>query len=106
MGARSNLRKMRVGDLALFYHSSAGKDTAIVGIVRVHKPSYPDPIDDRWCCVDVEYVNKFKVPITLSNLKALAKSPAGAAISDLGLFRQPRLSVVPLSKQEWQFLST
>lgn len=104
--ARANMRKMKVGDLAFFYHSSAGKDTAIVGTVRVRRLAYPDPVDERWCCVDVEFVSKFKMPISLSNLKELAKNPAGAAISGLSLFRQPRLSVVPVSKQEWTFLST
>ncbi len=52
--AKNNLRAMRKGDRAFFYHSNIGKE--IVGVVEVVREAYPDPTDDKWVCVDMKAV--------------------------------------------------
>ena len=68
--ARNNLRAMKEGDLAFFYHSNEGKE--IVGIAKVVRESYQDPtIDDpNWLVVDFAPVEKLKKPVTLEQIKA------------------------------------
>src|SRR5579862_4313259 len=68
--ARNNLRAMRKGDFALFYHSSA-KPTAIVGLMEVVREAYPDPkaANDGWVQVDVKFVKVFAHPLTLDDVK-------------------------------------
>jgi predicted RNA-binding protein with PUA-like domain len=89
--AAANLKAMRVGDEAFFYHSNEGKE--IVGIVKIVREAYPDPSDPtaRFVMVDVAPVSAVKVPVTLAQMKA------DAALADLALIRQSRLSVVPVS---------
>ncbi len=93
--AAANLKAMRVGDQAFFYHSNEGKE--IVGIVEIFRTAYPDPSDDagRFVMVDVAPVRAVKVPVTLAQMKA------DAALADLALIRQSRLSVVPVSDVHW-----
>ena len=93
--AAANLKAMRVGDTAFFYHSNEGKE--IVGIVEIMRESYPDPSDDagRFVMVDVSPVQAVKVPVTLAQMKV------DAALVDLALIRQSRLSVVPISDAHW-----
>ncbi len=116
--ARNFMRdKMRIGDLGFFYHSSCAQP-AIVGIVRVVREAYPDhtafeptdkhfdeksdPDAPRWFMVDVEFVEKLKQPITLQTLKACKNS----AMSDFALTRRGnRLSIMPVTKQQWKFIS-
>ena len=116
--ARNFMRdKMRIGDLGFFYHSSCAQP-AIVGIVRIVREAYPDhtafdptdkhfdeksdPDAPRWFMVDVEFVEKLKQPITLQTLKACKNS----AMSDFALTRRGnRLSIMPVTKQQWQFIS-
>jgi predicted RNA-binding protein with PUA-like domain len=94
--ARNNLAAMKVGDLALYYHSNEGKE--VVGVARVIKESYPDPTtdDERWVVVDVEPVVPFVQAVTLAEIKA------EPALEDINLVRRGRLSVVPIDRVEFQ----
>ena len=93
--AAANLKAMRVGDHAFFYHSNEGKE--IVGIVEIVREAYPDPSDEagRFVMVDVSPVRAVKLPVTLAQMKA------DTALADLALIRQSRLSVVPVSNAHW-----
>jgi predicted RNA-binding protein with PUA-like domain len=93
--AKNNLKAMRDGDLAFFYHSNIGKQ--IVGIVKVVKEAYPDPTADKgaWVAVDMQAVRPLPKPVALTEIKA------DPAFADLALVRQSRLSVMPISKPHW-----
>lgn len=93
--ARNNLRAMSIGDLALFYHSVTGKE--IVGIARVKKEAYPDPTaaEGDWSCVDLVPEKALAHFVTL---EALKKHPT---LCQLSLIRQSRLSVIPISREEF-----
>ena len=94
--ARNNLQKMKKGDLLLFYHSVVGKD--VQGIAKVSKEYYPDPTTDdpRWVVVDLKPVKSMSIPVTLDDIKAQPN------LSDIALIKQSRLSVMPLSKNEFK----
>jgi predicted RNA-binding protein with PUA-like domain len=94
--ARNNLASMKRGDLVLFYHSVDARE--VVGIARVTREGYPDPTTDdpRWVAVDIEPVKPFSKPVTLGQIKN------DAALGDVALVRQSRLSVVPLGRPEFQ----
>jgi predicted RNA-binding protein with PUA-like domain len=96
--ARNNLRAMRRGDHAFFYHSNTGKD--IVGIVEVVKEAYPDPTADSgdWVCVDMRAVAPIPQPVTLAAIKADPK------LAGFELIRLSRLSVVPVSAEHWRHI--
>jgi predicted RNA-binding protein with PUA-like domain len=98
--ARNNLKEMKKGDLAFFYHSV--KDPAIQGIVEVTRTFYPDPTNDdlktEWVVVDVTYKTDFKNIISLLTIKA------DPFFSDFKLVQQSRLSVVPVPKIMWDRL--
>ena len=96
--ARNNLKKMKKGDNLLFYHSVVGKE--IVGIAEVTRESYPDPTtdDERWVVVDLKPIKPFKVPVTLEEIKAHKE------LSEIALIKQARLSVMPITKKEFQIL--
>ncbi len=96
--ARNNLKAMKKGELALFYHS--GNDRQIKGIVEVIKPYYPDPTDlsGRFGMVDVKTVKPLNRPITLAEIKGDPRLHA------LALVRQPRLSVMPIDDIAWKIL--
>jgi predicted RNA-binding protein with PUA-like domain len=96
--AKNNLKAMRRGDLAFFYHSNIGKE--VVGIVQVVREAYPDPSIEPgekgdWVCVDMKAVKPLKTPVTLAQLKA------DPAFADLALIRQSRLSVMPITDEFW-----
>ncbi len=93
--ARRNLEGMKRGDPVLFYHS--GADKAVVGIARVCAEAYPDPTaaGQAWLAVDVEPVRPLARPVALAELRA------DRALAGLPMLRQPRLSVVPLTKDEF-----
>lgn len=96
--AKNNLRAMRKGDLAFFYHSNIGKE--VVGIVQVVREAYPDPTIEPgekgdWVCVDMKAVKPLKTPVTLAQLKA------DPAFAELALIRQSRLSVMPITDEFW-----
>ncbi len=96
--ARNNLKLMREGDIALFYLSNS--DKAIVGELEIVKEYYPDPttVDDRWVCVDVKYRRDYKRPLTLQEMK----SKKGFA--NIGLIKQSRLSVMPITTNEYKLI--
>jgi predicted RNA-binding protein with PUA-like domain len=95
--ARNNLKAMKKGDLAFFYHSI--KDPAIQGIVQVTKEFYPDPTvtDDKnpWVVVEFTYQIGFKHKVTLKELKT------DSTFKDLALVKHSRLSVMPVPKDLW-----
>ena len=89
------LREMQVGDRALFYHSNEG--LAAVGIMEIVAPAHPDASDakGRFVAVDVAPLEPLPRPVTLAAMK---DEPV---LADLPLFRQFRLSVVPLTDLHW-----
>ncbi len=96
--AANNMKAMKLGDRAFFYHSVNEK--RIVGIVEVVKEYYPDPSDasGRFGMVDVTALRPFEKPVTLAQIKA-APDLAG-----LALVRQSRLSVLPVGEDEWKII--
>jgi predicted RNA-binding protein with PUA-like domain len=96
--ARNNLRAMKKGDLAFFYHSNIGKE--IVGIVKVAREAYPDPTAAAgdWSCVDMQAVQPVPQPVTLATIKADPR------FSDFALVKYSRLSVAPVSPEHWAML--
>src|SRR5690606_14772234 len=96
--ARLNLKAMKKGDLAFFYHSNEG--TAIVGIVKIVKEAYQDPTtdDERWVAVDVAPVKALKKPVTLAQIKAEKK------LQDMDLVRLGRLSTQKVKPEEWELI--
>ena len=96
--AANNLKAMRLGDLAFFYHSVDG--LAIVGIAEIVREYYPDPSDasGRFGMVDVKPVRAVAQPVTLQQIKAEPR------LAELGLVRQSRLSVVAVAPAEWRLL--
>ncbi len=93
--ARNNLRAMQMGDLCLFYHSNIG--LAVVGIARVDREHYPDPTAEKgdWSCVDLVPVQPVLRPVPLAEIKAHPD------LQQIGLVRNGRLSVMPLSQAEF-----
>lgn len=96
--ARLHLRAMKKGDIVLFYHSN--KDLAIIGQATVVKEAYPDPTakGEDWSAVDLKAGKKLKAPITLQQIKA------EPGLSSMALLRISRLSVQPVTKEEYQIL--
>jgi predicted RNA-binding protein with PUA-like domain len=96
--AAANLKQMKKGDLAFFYHSNIGKE--IVGIMRVEKAHYPDPTDEtgKFVAVDVVPVKPVKTPVSLKDIKADKK------FSRFQLVTHSRLSVMPVSDEHWAAL--
>lgn len=94
--ARNNLRQMKVGDSVLFYHSSTGK--CVVGIAEVAKAAYPDPTadDPQWVAVDIKPVKPLNEPVPLASIRYHPK------LSNLPLIRQSQLSVMPLTREEFE----
>jgi predicted RNA-binding protein with PUA-like domain len=93
--ARNHLRAMRVEDLVLFYHSNEGRQ--IVGVARVLREAFADPTapGEDWSAVELGPVRPLARPVGLDQLRA---SPS---LAGLMLLRQPRLSVMPLSLDEF-----
>lgn len=115
--ARNFMREMKVGDIAIFYHSSA-KPPGAAGVVRVSKAAFPDPTQfdkkspyydtksgdtaaakkpPRWDCVAVRFVEKFKVEVPLADLKANAKLE-GMRVTQKG----SRLSITPVDRTHFK----
>ena len=94
--ARNNLKEMKKGDRVLFYHSTTGKE--VVGTAKVSKSAYPDPTidDDRWVAVELTADKKFKKSVSLADMKA------NLALANMGLIRQSQLSVIALTKDEFE----
>jgi predicted RNA-binding protein with PUA-like domain len=93
--AQKHLRTVKRGDRIFFYHT--GDQKAVVGISRAAGNAYPDPADKsgKLFAVDVEPVKKLKTPVTLAAIKADAR------FASFVLTRVPRLSVMPVSADEW-----
>jgi len=93
--ARNNLRAMKKGDLALYYHSNEGLD--IVGIAKVVKESYQDPTtkEPAWLAVDLQPFKKLKKPVTLDQAKA------DTILHGMDLVRLSRLSVGTVTKEQF-----
>lgn len=93
--AALNLKAMKVGDKAFFYHSNEGKE--VVGICEIVREAYPDPSDPagRFVMVDVAPVAPLPTPVTLAQMKAEPK------LADIALIRQSRLSVMPIAPAHW-----
>jgi predicted RNA-binding protein with PUA-like domain len=98
--ARNNLRAMQVGDLCLYYHSNIGLE--IVGIARVRTAYYPDPTAEKgdWSAVDLEPFKPLNRAVSLAEIKA------HPALQQFGLVRNPRLSVMPATSDEFFTLLT
>lgn len=98
--AAGHLKAMKKGDLAFFYHSGEGKE--IVGIVEVTRTAYPDASDEegKFVMVDVKAVKPLKTPVTLAQVKA------DKALKDMALVRLARLSVQPVTADEWKRICT
>lgn len=96
--AARNLRSMKVGDRAFFYHSNIGKE--IVGTMEVARTWYPDHTDPtgKWGMVDVVPLAAARMPLTLADIKA------DRALAGMALLRQSRLSVGPVTAAEWKHI--
>ena len=94
--ARNNLRQMKAGDRVLFYHS--GEQKAVVGVAQVAKAAYPDPTADeaQWVAVDIKPVKPLRAPVPLTVIKA------EPGLGNMLLIRQSRLSVMPVTKEEFE----
>ena len=96
--ASNNLKAMKKGDRCFFYHSVNEKQ--IVGIVEVVKEYYPDPSDPkgRFGMVDGKAVKPVKRPVTLEEIKDEPR------LEEMALIRQSRLSVMPVSDEQWNLI--
>ena len=96
--ARIHLKAMKKGDEAFYYHSNEG--TEIVGIAKVSKEFYQDPTtdDEAWVAVDVKPVRRLKNPVSLAKIKADKR------LQNMALVRLGRLSVQPVTDEEWDIV--
>ena len=94
--ARNNIKGMKKGDQVFIYHS--GEDKAIIGLASVAKEHYPDPKDNDWAVVDIAADKKLKKPITLAQIKADKR------LTNMVLVKASRLSVQPVSKDEFSII--
>ncbi len=96
--ARNNLREMKTGERVLFYHS--GKEKAVVGLAEVVKSAYPDPTADdaQWVAVDLKPIKPLKNPVPLAAIRYDKR------LSQLPLIRQSQLSVMSLTKDEFDII--
>lgn len=92
--ARNNLRDMKIGDKVLFYHSVTEK--SVVGLAEVSREEFVDPTDEKWIAVEIKPVEKFAKPATLAQIKA------EKLLENIALIKQSRLSVMPLTKKEFE----
>ncbi|KAL2130939.1 hypothetical protein VTI74DRAFT_5744 [Chaetomium olivicolor] len=115
--ARNNLRAMKKGDLAFFYHSNC-KEPGIVGTMEIvqehstdlsaHDPKAPyydpnsKPSDPKWSVVHVKFRSKFAVPIGLKELREMGGP--GKPLENMQMLKQSRLSVSKVSEKEWEYL--
>lgn len=92
--ARNFLKQMKIGDKVFYYHSNVGKE--VVGIAKVTKEAFPDPTDTAWHAVELTPDKPLKKTVTLADIKA------NKALANIYLVRQPRFSVMPLTKDEFE----
>ena len=96
--ARRHMTEMKKGDHAFFYHT--GDEKQVVGIVEVIREAYPDPTDEKgvFKSLDVKAVKPFPKPVTLAAVKAEGR------LKDMALVKYARLSVQPVTPQEWKII--
>jgi predicted RNA-binding protein with PUA-like domain len=96
--AANNMKAMKKGDRAFFYHSNEG--LCVAGIAEIVREYYPDPSDEsgRFGMVDVKPVLPLKTPVTLAAIKA------EPGLKDVALIRQSRLSVMPVTPMQWKIV--
>ncbi|MCU1288164.1 MAG: ubiquinol-cytochrome reductase [Acidobacteria bacterium] len=94
--ARNNLRAMKIGDKLLFYHSVTEK--AVVGLAEVCKEAFQDSTDDtgKWIAVEIKPLERFAKSVALDEIKA------EKTLENIALIKQSRLSVLPLSPEEFE----
>ena len=97
--AKANLKAMKPGDRAFFYHSGEGKE--IVGVVEVTREHFADPTDKTkmFVAVDVKALGPMPKPVTLAAIKAEPK------LAEMALVKQSRLSVQPVTAAEWKLVA-
>lgn len=97
--ARNNLKEMRSGDQVLYYHSQ--KERQVVGVMKVVKEAYPDPTtaDTKWLTCDFSPIRTLPKPVSLAEIKSDER------LENTGLVRQPRLSVMPLTAEEFNIIA-
>ncbi len=97
--ARINLNAMKKNDKALIYHSNS--DKAIIGTAKITKEAFPDKTstDEGWVAVEITVGTKLNKPVALSQIKA------NIMLKDIGLVRNSRLSVIPLTEQEYEIIT-
>lgn len=96
--ASNNMKAMKIGDKAFFYHSNKGLE--IVGIMEVVKEYYPDHTDEkgRFGMVDFKALETLPTPVTLKQIKATPE------LSEMALVKQSRLSVCPVRPEDWKLI--
>lgn len=96
--ARKHLSEMRLGDAVLFYHSQ--KELAVVGVMEVTREAYPDPTSaaPQWFTCDFAPVKTLERPVTLDSIKADSR------LATIALVRQPRLSVMPVTSEQFHII--
>jgi predicted RNA-binding protein with PUA-like domain len=92
--ARNNLREMKAGDKVLFYHTVSEK--AVVGLAKVSRENFPDSTDEKWIAVEIKPLEKFAKSVTLDEIKAHKD------LQNIALIKQSRLSVMPLTREEFE----
>lgn len=97
--ARNNLKKMRLHDPVLFYHSQ--QERAVVGLMEVSRRAYPDPTsaDPQWLTCDFVPIRSLARPVLLAEIKA------DSNLTEMGLVRQPRLAVMSLTAREFDIIA-
>ena len=94
--AQRNLREMKKGDRVFFYHT--GKEKAVIGTATVSKTSYPDPKADNLVVVELAAGKALKRPVTLKEIKADKR------FATMPLVRIARLSVQPVTDEQWEWI--
>lgn len=94
--ARNFLKEMHLGDPVLFYHS--GKDKAVVGLAEVSLEAFPDPKDDAWVAVSLKAKQALANPVSLDAIKSEDR------LSQMLMLRQSRLSVMSVTKEEFNLI--
>ena len=94
--ARNNLKLMKINDKVLVYHSQTSK--SVLGIAKISKEYFQDPTtkDENWVAVQLDAVKSLKKPVSLEQIKSHEK------LQDIALIKQSRLSVMPLTKEEFE----
>ena len=95
--ARIFLRQMKKNDKMLIYHS--GTEKSVTGMAKVMREAFPDPADSEWAAIEIAFVSKMKTPVTLNRIKN------NNELQNILLIRQSRLSVMPLSAEEYAVIS-